>query len=507
MAGLIDMPVITRITSMVMPVGSALILFLSGASLWLFTVDIPYLKVLRLRVAYLFSLVILALSLCVLAGILPNPDIIDFPLPLSFAFYGTLTGLSLLLIDLETRRGYRPAQYLAFGSGTLALLAFIGHIYGLYGLRSYTGMAWPASILGLSLGVGLLCARSHSGMMAIVTNEGPGGVMARRLLLGIIGIPSVLGILRLEGERQGLYDAQRGVALLIVLIIVSFMIMIWWYAHSLNLTDAERRKAEEARRDTERELEAQRVLSIRVDRLRSLGEMAAGIAHELNQPLVGVRGLAEHLLLGLERGWVSTEVKVSERLKLIIEQADRMTHIIQHVRLFSREAGKPETEAVNLNAVVEAATGMLDAQFQARGIDLTSELSSSLPMVAANPYSVEEVLINLLINARDATEDQLAGDYPPESPSVHVLTRETSGQVILEVQDQGGGIPEGIIPRVFDPFFTTKDPERGTGLGLAVCKSLVEQFGGTIDIQSTIEQGTTITVALPAIQHPSKKEA
>lgn len=153
--------------------------------------------------------------------------------------------------------------------------------------------------------------------------------------------------------------------------------------------------------------------------------------------------------------------------------------------------------------MIDSATGLLEAQFQARGIALIRETGAPLPNVSANLYSLEEVLIDLLVNARDATEDRMASDTPPESPSLTIRTHEETAQVILEVADEECGIPENIKPKIFDPFFTTKDPDRGTGLGLAVCKSLVEQFGGTIAIRSQPEHGITVTVSLPSDQNPS----
>jgi len=160
----------------------------------------------------------------------------------------------------------------------------------------------------------------------------------------------------------------------------------------------QQKRAEEA----EAELEAQRLLSLRADRLRSLGEMAAGIAHELNQPLVGVRGLAEHLLIGMDRGWNLSEEKLWDKLSLIIEQADRMSHIIQRVRMFARDAGKPETRPVKVNDVVHGALSMLGPQLRTRGIALAYELAETLPMVRVNPMSLEEVVVNLVMNAADA---------------------------------------------------------------------------------------------------------
>ena len=126
---------------------------------------------------------------------------------------------------------------------------------------------------------------------------------------------------------------------------------------------------------------------------------------------------------------------------------------------------------------------------------------SPLPAVLANAYSLEEVLINLLNNARDAVEDRMQQDDTLSDPRIHIRTRQArNGQaswVTIEVEDTGKGIPPEIISKVFEPFFTTKDPDKGTGLGLSVSKSIVENFGGHLKIDSTAGSGTTITIVLP----------
>jgi PAS domain S-box-containing protein len=270
------------------------------------------------------------------------------------------------------------------------------------------------------------------------------------------------------------------------------------------IRDIAERKAEEARRAAEQKLEAQRVLSMRSDRLRSLGEMAAGIAHELNQPLVGVRGLAEHLLLSIDRGWDLTGEKIRDRANLIIEQADRMVHIIEHIRTFARESGKPELRAVNVNEVIKAGTDMLGTQLRSHGIELKYELAEALPVVSVNPFSLEEVVINLLINSRDALEEQMEAGSMSTSPRILLRTLldqvDSQKHVKIQVMDNGLGIPEDMVEKVFDPFFTTKGPDRGTGLGLSISKSIVESFGGTISIQSVPDSGTTVTISLPVVQ-------
>ena len=263
----------------------------------------------------------------------------------------------------------------------------------------------------------------------------------------------------------------------------------------VRVSDIDRRKRAEI------ELEEQRSRFVRSDRLRSLGEMAAGIAHELNQPLVGVRGLAEHLLIGMERGWKLDAVKLQQRLEGIVEQADRMVHIIEHVRKFAREAGRPELAAVPVNEVVQSALDLLQVQFRSHGLELDAELGEELPLVQANPYSLEEVVLNLLSNARDATEERF-GEDAGSGERVEVRTGVEDGWVRIAVADSGVGIPSGVAERVFEPFFTTKDPDRGTGLGLSISKGIVEEFGGRLELASVEGEGTTVTICLPATPEP-----
>ncbi len=252
----------------------------------------------------------------------------------------------------------------------------------------------------------------------------------------------------------------------------------------------------------EQELEEQRTLRIRSDRLRSLGEMAAGIAHELNQPLMGVKGMAELILLGMDEENVSIpQEKIRKNAKIIMDQADRMVHIINHVRLFAREAGNIEKSIENLNEVVNSGISLLHAQFKSHGVVLQVKLSSEPLLVFINPFSVEEVILNLLGNARDAVEERknICG-VSGYIPMVNIETRfiNGSGQMAcLEIKDNGIGISEDISNRIFDPFFTTKSPDKGTGLGLSITKSIVEEFNGEITLSSKEGEGSIFTINFP----------
>ena len=261
------------------------------------------------------------------------------------------------------------------------------------------------------------------------------------------------------------------------------------------------KEAIQQRKEAEMKLEAQRTLRMRSDRLRSLGEMAAGIAHELNQPLVGVRGFAELILDSIDNNLEMSNDQIRGNAALIVEQADRMVHIINHVRLFARDAGSIETSRVDLNEVVRSGITLLTAQFNSHGLSLEKELSPQELPVKVNPFSVEEVIFNLLSNARHSVEykKEIAGEA--YNPCVRVTTAKVNEncreEMVLTVTDNGTGIPGDVAGRIFDPFFTTKAPDQGTGLGLSICKSIVESFHGQIRLVATETRETSFEIRFP----------
>jgi signal transduction histidine kinase len=279
-------------------------------------------------------------------------------------------------------------------------------------------------------------------------------------------------------------------------LIISFLLTGIVFA----LTTSQIRATQMATKMT-RQLEQQRAISMRSDRLRSLGEMAAGIAHELNQPLVGVRGLAEHILIAQDRGWNMDAQAIRQKVATIVEQADRMAHIIEHIRIFAREAGKPELCLVNVNDVIASSMNLLEAQFSSHGLSFEKDCAIDLPPVLVNPFSLEEAVLNLLLNARDAVEERLQVELEMHAPGIFVRTQLMKEQVRvwvqIEVIDNGVGIPEDLQGKIFDPFFTTKGPDKGTGLGLSISKTIVEEFGGTLTITSSLGERTTAVITLP----------
>ncbi|GEM_PF-3551972 len=233
-------------------------------------------------------------------------------------------------------------------------------------------------------------------------------------------------------------------------------------------------KVEERTRNL-KETQAQLIQS---GKLAAVGTLAAGIAHELNQPLMVIRGYAQELLVD-ER---LVDEEIHEDLRRIEAQTTRMMGIINHLRDFSRQS-KGKRQVTDLNHVVTGALTFLEQQLKAKNIVVVRELLPALPPVWADPMQLEQVFLNLITNARDAMEAVGTG-------SITIRTGlAADNQVLLSITDTGHGIPRDLQTRIFDPFFTTKEVGKGTGLGLSICYGIVEKHGGELTMESPVADG------------------
>jgi len=251
----------------------------------------------------------------------------------------SLAALALLLIDVQTRRGHRPSQYLALGVGMIALLSIIGYAYGIhsfYGIPEWTGIAAQTSLAFFSLSVGLLCARPDEGLMGIVTAEGAGGVMARALLLPAIVVPFALGWVATEAARYHSGDDSVIQPALILAMMAVFSALIWWNARALTLLDRERARVEAERRQTEELARQQHDEILHLSRVTTLGEMAAGLAHELNQPLGAILNCAG-VALDTTQSDEQTPPVVVKALEQISTESARAGEIVKRLRDFVRK--------------------------------------------------------------------------------------------------------------------------------------------------------------------------
>jgi len=242
-----------------------------------------------------------------------------------------------------------------------------------------------------------------------------------------------------------------------------------------------------------RELMAQLLQSAR---LVSLGQMAAGVAHELNQPLASISTVAGDVHMRLIEGRAVSEEQLKEMMRDITGLVERMAGTINHLRVFSRETGEEPGERFALDEMVRSGLRVIGAQLHDRGIEVRTELAEGMSAVYGHPFQMEQVLLNLLANARDALEEKGGGEK-----RLWIRTRtEGLSQAVLEVEDDGVGIEAAHLERLFEPFFTTKTADQGTGLGLSISYAIVQNHGGRIACESRRGAGATFRVSLPIAQ-------
>jgi two-component system NtrC family sensor kinase len=228
------------------------------------------------------------------------------------------------------------------------------------------------------------------------------------------------------------------------------------------------------------------------NKLASVGRLAAGIAHEINNPLTGVLTYSSFLL---KRATDEETRRATSRPSCTRPSAAATS--CADLLDFSRQVPPKKTQ-VDLNAIVERALAIVDNQLKVQNIQLTKSLAKNLPAFPADANQLQQVVLNLLVNAADAFE---LGDR-----QIYVATdvKEVAGRAMAEIKvaDNGTGIPEKNLGRIFEPFFTTKE-NRGTGLGLSVCWGIVTEHGGTIEVDSKVGRGTTFTVRMPLAPPPA----
>ncbi len=230
-------------------------------------------------------------------------------------------------------------------------------------------------------------------------------------------------------------------------------------------------------------------------KMAKLGEMATGIAHELNQPLNVIRVGADFLARMTRRGDKISEEQLLKVSRNMSDQVDRAANIINHLREFGRRSDF-KLYPVDINEPIRDAFSMLGQQLRLREIEVNLKLDESLHKVLADKNRLEQIFLNLLTNARDAVEAKAPGT----TKKLTITTYEKSSKVVALFSDTGLGMSKEVREKIFEPFFTTKEVGEGTGLGLSISYRLVKDFGGDIEVQSTAEIGTTFKVSFPVCQ-------
>ena len=261
----------------------------------------------------------------------------------------------------------------------------------------------------------------------------------------------------------------------------------------IHIMDDLRETTEEMQR-REQELRDKQEQLVQAGKLATLGELTTGVAHELNNPLNNIGLFVGNALDLIQLGTADPE-RISSELDNAMHQVRKASEIISHLRTFGR-AAPVSREPVLINDVIMRALSLMQEQFRLRQIDLNLKLCDDNPLVLGNAIQLEQVLINLLTNARDAISLSalrlISIECVVEAPFVELV-----------ISDTGAGIPEGLEQRIFDPFFTTKEVGKGTGLGLSITYGIIKEHHGTITVAKTPPgAGATFVIQLPMSDYP-----
>ncbi len=222
---------------------------------------------------------------------------------------------------------------------------------------------------------------------------------------------------------------------------------------------------------------------IQSEKLATVGKLAAGVAHEINNPLGNISLYAQMLSRKIK------DPEAKKKLKIIEEQADQTAKIVKSLLDFSRQS-EPKFKLVDLNTIVKKTLNVLEPQISLNKIKVKTKLEENLPKVYADPMQIQQVLVNIVTNAIQAMEGK-------SDATLEITTKSEGDKVMVSIKDNGVGIPEEHLDKIFDPFFSTKGVGKGTGLGLSVSYGIVENHGGEIKVESKVGEGSTFTVILP----------
>jgi len=237
------------------------------------------------------------------------------------------------------------------------------------------------------------------------------------------------------------------------------------------------------------ELKDQQAQLIEAEKLSAVGQLASGVAHEINNPMTSILGYSSLSLKRLSEGRTSEKdfKEYQEFLQIIEDEANRCQHIVKSLLQFSRRQ-KGDMAQVQVNDVVEAALTISRFHIKGTRIEVKNELATNLPKVNADANQLQQVFLNMIVNAKDAME---------KGGTLTISTKQEDKFVVTRFADTGCGVPEDKMDEIFKPLYTSKEEGKGTGLGLSISHDIVERHGGVIEVESQLNKGTTFIIKLP----------
>jgi len=409
-----------------------------------------------------------------------------------------VAGTALLLLT-RGKGAMKAAQSLAAFVGLSALLAIIGYLYGvplLYGSSRYASMGLHTGVGFFVLSISILAYSPHQGFVAVLATPRPAGWLARKLLLAAVVFPVILGLIAIHVFAL-LGDMRFMVAGLAIAQIVVFAGLIWISASRLDRSEAEEEVAKEALAASERMLQHSQ-------KMEAIGLLAGGVAHDFNNLLNVILGYSELLLSDLD-------VSESQRRKIekIRKAGDTASGLTRQLLAFGRKQVL-QPKPLDLNQIIRNPDGFLHRLIK-DDISFSTSLYPGLMAIMADPVQVEQILLNLVINACDSMpnggklniETENVVVEQPQAPRFGVAP---GPFVRLNITDTGSGMDDETRARIFEPFYTTKAAGKGSGLGLATVYGIIKQSGGYIGVDSKLGRGTCFQIYLPATRLAAAEE-
>jgi C4-dicarboxylate-specific signal transduction histidine kinase len=311
-------------------------------------------------------------------------------------------------------------------------------------------------------------------------------------VLPIVYHDRTLGLLNLASRKVTDIDDQDRKALEIIALKIGNLLELIYTREKLTSANIELTR-------NLKELQEKQDLLVQKSKLESLGEIAAGLAHEINQPLSVISLAFENILYKLMQVEAHTDY-FSKKSDVINMNIEKIRQLIDHIRVFSRDQSSLMFEKVNLNQAIRSTIALLNVQLRSHHIRLTLDLAEEDCLTLGNMTKMEQVMMNLVSNARDAVDEKghtMKGtDYIKE---IAIKTFKKGPNVAIVVEDNGCGIKKENLEKIYNPYFTTKPPGHGTGLGLSIVYGIVTEMKGKIEVESILNKFTRIKIVLPKI--------
>ncbi len=350
--------------------------------------------------------------------------------------------------------------------------------------------------------VASVVSAAHFGLITLLS----GGTDAL-LFHWLIALPLAMSLVMQPSVRSSIWTGAAGVVAVMAIVVLEgagtierlqWLLMsvtaaglATWGAHAIGQLNGLQLAAAEQRADALQRLAQTEKVIARNERMAMVGQLAAGVAHEINNPLAFVRSNVNSLEAAARNPGEFSHEELQELIEDTRTGLERIRQIVSDVRSFAREEGE-DVVPCDVRPLVEDAVRLGRVKLKNLA-ELEVHLPETLPPGTVNPRHFCQVLLNLLVNAADALEQAKT-----RKPKVALFARVETGQLVVTVKDNGPGIPEGLRPRLFEPFFTTKPDGRGTGLGLSISRDYLERMGGTLRLVETDGTGACFELRVPA---------